>query len=141
MTVPQMPQKPPASMGSQGTLTEALLPLASSTESQCLLPGKELGHQRDKGSRLDPEGGGCRVTWLQVPELCPTTRECLAACVCHTGCRMAAACGAISCSREWGLLLQGCGGGVRQPPDFSPLLPPSLAHTVSEFPVPSQPRP
>lgn len=54
---------------------------------------------------------------------------------------MVAACEAISCTREWGLLLQGCGGGMRQPPDFSPLLPPSLAHAAGEFPVPSQPWP
>lgn len=49
---------------------------------------------------------------------------------------MAAACETISCTR--GLLLQGCGGGMRQPPDFSPLLPPSLVHAAGEFPVPSQ---
>lgn len=58
-------------MGFQGTQADALLTSAASqvgsTESHCLLPGEELGHHRDKGGRLDPVGGDCRVTWLRGP--------------------------------------------------------------------------
>lgn len=52
-------------MGSRGTLADALLTSAASQagSTESLLPGEELGHHRDKGGRLDPVGGRCRVTW------------------------------------------------------------------------------